>query len=95
MSSKAFALLIASLELDVKKFVHENKQPVEDSVFFLEEKGTEIMRTIFSKEEKIEASAITASMLYQAIILKQKDHWNNLPWSEKFKVLFLGRKLWR
>lgn len=94
MSSKAFMKLIASLETDVKDFVRENKQPVADSVFFLEEKGTEIMCTVFSKEEKVEAFAIVASLLYQVILEQERTRRLSMSWTEKLKVLFLGKTVW-
>lgn len=90
MSSKPFMQLIASLETDVKRFVQDNLTPVEDSVFFLEERGEEIFKTVFTKEEKIEALAITASLLYQEILAAQKRQKGQLTFWAKCKVLILG-----
>lgn len=90
MSSKPFMQLIASLENDVKRFIRDNRTPVEDSVFFLEERGEEIFKTVFTKEEKIEALAITASLLYQEIISAQKRQRGQQTFWEKCKAIILG-----
>lgn len=94
MSSKPFMQLLTSLETDVHAFVKSNRNYAIDSVFFLEEKGKEIFSTVFSKEEKIEALAIAASMLYQEMLNERDREWHRKTLIEKIKVFFFGGIKW-